>query len=287
MDSLAAIVANHGELASRTLVGSHKCAEIIHDKFLSWQFAARHRLPFADTLLGGPGVDAAAIRDFAGRHGFPLIAKMRRGYGSTGVRIVLNRDHLGHAAALPAYVLQPFIGGPDDMRGRLFDCDAGLPLFHAPPDSGQYSCQCIIGPSGGLSDIFCAQHVMIMGRCEEMWRADDPALQATGRNFATAMAREGWRGSFNLQCRRSATGEFIGVEMSGRMTGGTSGRLLLGFDEIGEIARLWAGLTSLPCLTAAVKPAGRVIKTLTDGFLPDAQVEKLRACGIWTGAPRP
>lgn len=64
VDSLAALVAIHRALASKTTVGAFPCAEIMRDKYLSWQFASRHHLAFAETLPTGRDLDAIALANF-------------------------------------------------------------------------------------------------------------------------------------------------------------------------------------------------------------------------------
>lgn len=101
VDSLAALVAIHRALASKTAVGAFPCAEIMRDKYLSWQFASRHHLAFAETLPTGRDLAAIALANFIDRHAYPLFAKPRCGYGSIGVRVILNRTQLDCAGALP------------------------------------------------------------------------------------------------------------------------------------------------------------------------------------------
>lgn len=278
---LAAIKESQADLAARIAVGTVATAIVVEDKAATWEFAQRHRLPFAESLATGPNLDAGTLSEFVSRHGFPFVAKPRRGSGSIGVRIVLRPDQLAHAVALPDYVLQPFLGEGAERYLRPPDDSAGVPFFYAPPDTGQFACQCVIGPTGGLSRIFCGLHVMVMGRCEQMWAVDEPGLHAVGARFATAMAEEGWRGPLNLAFRRCADGTFAGFEINGRMTGGTSGRLWLGFDEIGEVAKAWYGENPLPCLSAPVPPRGKVIKTLVDGFLPEAEARSFQNRGVF------
>ena len=45
---------------------------------------------------------------------------------------------------------------------------------------------------------------MVLGRCEksELWI--DPAFTELTRKYAEAIADKGWRGVFNLQCRRNS-----------------------------------------------------------------------------------
>ncbi len=282
--ALALIAKEHPEFAGRIAVGSLAMAECFEDKFLTCEFARTRGLAFADTFRAGPEVNSELLNQFVTRHGFPLIAKPQRGSGSLGVRVVTNAAQLARASRLPGYVLQPFLGPGAENFMPPVDSSAGYPLFQASPDPGQYACQCVIGPDGRLSEMFCTLHLMIMGRCEEMTCVDDPELRTSAVRLAQAMAAAGWRGSFNLQCRKVGPGQFVGFEINGRMTGGTSGRLHLGFDEVGEVVRAWLGETTLPCLTLPVAAKGRVMKSLMDQYLSADEVARLTAEDTWTRA---
>lgn len=78
--ALAAIREQHPRHATRIVCGSLEAARTMDDKFLSYQFARRRRLPFADTACG----DESELLELVAKRGYPLIAKPRRGYGSRG-----------------------------------------------------------------------------------------------------------------------------------------------------------------------------------------------------------
>ncbi len=271
-------------LARSIASGPRWMAEIIQDKWESHLFCLRWRLPFADTWLTG---DGGGAREFAEKHGYPLIAKPRYGYGTLGVRILFDESQLARTAAQPDFVIQPFLAPPPGLRGKFFDPADGWPLFHALVDDGQYAGQAIIGPTGELHpEVWCHRCTMIAGKAEASVPHPDAAFQEITRRFARAASADGWRGPFNLQCRRLADGSYVGFEMSGRITGTTSSRRLFGFDEVGLLARLFAGY-ELPLALPPVARTGpgMVAKYLSDYYVPDAWVRELQTARVWH-APR-
>jgi pimeloyl-ACP methyl ester carboxylesterase/membrane protein DedA with SNARE-associated domain len=96
--------------------------------------------PLPATLVLGAGLPAPerlrAARDFAARHGFPLVLKPDAGQRGEGVRIVRTPERLEVelGAAREALVLQAFVPGPefgllyarrpDEPRGRLLSITA-------------------------------------------------------------------------------------------------------------------------------------------------------------------
>ena len=213
-------------LAGQTLVGSVAAAEVICDKWLSFRFARERGLkvaPTADSVEAG-------LR-LADAHGFPLIGKPRRGYGSRGARFLLDASHLRAALALGDYVVQVPISPAPDWRDHLPNLDAGWPLWYTYVDPGQYASQWLVDPDGSAIEIGATLNVMRSGRNERSMRADDPALAEKAGAYARALAQIGWRGPLNVQCRRSGEGEFFMFELAGRVAGGLGGRERLGIAE--------------------------------------------------------
>jgi len=270
-------------LARRLPCGPRWLAEVIQDKWQSHLFCQRHHLPFADTLLTGPETEAAAARAFLTQHGLPLIAKPRFGYGTHGTRILLEESQFIHALRQTDFVIQPYLAPPPKLREQFFDLANGWPFFFTLVDDGQFAGQAIIGPDGQLAgDVWGHCCTMINGKAEKSVLVADPAFPEIMRQFAHVFAAEGWRGPLNLQCRKVAEGQYVGFELSGRMTGTTSSRRLFGYDEIGLLARAYAGM-ELPLTLPEVAQAGPgfVAKTLTDGYVPDVWVRELESKGEW------
>ena len=257
--------------------GGPEPERIIRDKFLSSCFALENGLRFAESAVARPDLDRLVER-----HGFPLIAKPREGFGSVDVFVVHNVEQMRALEAMGGFVFQEYLAPPKELEGLRAKLALGTPLNFSIPEEGQYSCQTIISPSGDLSDICCTLNRMNSGVSYRAERVYDPDLTGLARGFAQAMAKLGWAGPFNLQCKRLPTGEFVGFEMNGRMTATTSARLHLGFDELGSMARMFVGGGWLNDLTISKPPRQWVTKARTDRCVRDEDAAKLLRIGSWT-----
>jgi carbamoyl-phosphate synthase large subunit len=284
---LAELAAASPELRPRIPCGDPEAARTMNDKGLSCRFAVRRGLPFAPTcLVEDEGREA--VRAWAAAQGFPLLAKPRRGYGSLGVRILTRSRQL--EAFLDrhgeGYILQKYL----DLRPErerfieeyLRDLDCGVPLFFDLPEEGQYAGQAVIAPDGRVGRVFTSVNRMVIGRCERSAPHLDPALEALTRAYAEAMASSGWRGMFNLQCRRTPDG-YAAHEMNGRMSGSTSARRWLGYDEVRELVSGFFGVDIGPDRREeGVEPGeGVVCRSLSDDFVARRELDRLARDRIW------
>ena len=70
----------------------------------------------------------------------------------------------------------------------------------------------------------------------------DPATLDVARRCAQAFSAAGWRGPLNVQCRKTVAGDVMIHKFSGRFTGATVDRWLLGFDEVGAAIECFTGV---------------------------------------------
>ena len=138
----------------------------------------------------------------------PLIAKPRAGSGSIGVRVLHTPAQVAATLAQPGMVIQPFLDPPPQLSP---DLTLGTPLFWEVECNAEYGVQALIGPHGEVGPWFCFV-----------------ASHKSGRN-----------------ARRSAQGWQL-IEINPRFSGGTSGRYLLGFDEVGWVLNTWLGAGTVP-----------------------------------------
>ena len=120
-----------------------------------------------------------------------------------------------------------------------------------------------------------------MGRCEASQKIDEPKLLESTRTAAQALASIGWRGSVNIQFKRTPGGQFKINEMNGRMSGSTSARRLMGFDEIRLLYKAFTGQDPGLPASASDGDASSVTRTLTDCLAPAKDVAALRRDGVW------
>jgi carbamoyl-phosphate synthase large subunit len=235
---LAGLRDRRPELATRLLCGTAKAATAIVDKWLSAELCARHGLPFAPSIAGG---SAAELEAFARAHGFPLVAKPRRGYASQEVYLLYNLDQLRRTLEREGWIVQKFLGDPrtvEDFRAAMES--SGIPLYHS-FQGLKHSIQALIAPGGSVPSVICTRNQSKMRRSKWVEADDDPAAAEIGHRCARVFAEAGWRGPLNIQCQRSAEGALLIHEFNGRFTGATVDRWLLGFDEVGAAIESFTG----------------------------------------------
>jgi hypothetical protein len=269
------------DLAHRFLCGDATVAAAMVDKLEGARFSAQHGLPFVPSLAAR---DLGQARQFAAAHGYPLIAKQRRGFASRHVRLILDERQLERACAEPDVVLQRYVGDASAVRRLAQDiAQRGLPLFHT-LEADKLSMQASIGPAGDVARVFATEHAMRFGRSEVVRVVDDAELLAAGRRWAVKFAEAGWRGPLNMQGARGADAALSLYEYNGRFTGATAARQLLGFDEVGIALCDWLGL-EVPAIPLA--PARQVVRYPAGRTLRSDDAERLRRDGHWTaGAVR-
>jgi hypothetical protein len=160
---------------------------------------------------------------------------------------LLDQGQLQRALAHEDLLVQVPIALASDWDAPLPDFSTGVPLWYTYVDPGQYSSQWLVAPDGEVIEIGSTLSVMRSGRNERSMWADEPELSRTAGDYACALAQAGWRGPLNVQCRRSAQGEFFMFELAGRIAGGLGGRERVGIPETQMLlATLFPGRFSAP-----------------------------------------
>ena len=227
------------DLGAQALVGSSTAAACIVDKWRSAQFSMARGLPFARSA---PAADPIAVEALLDEVGWPLIVKPRAGFASLGVRILRQRNQLEAVLGHPAMLVQEYLGSRDALVRYLDELERlGAPLFNS-FEEPKYSLQIFIGPAGDIVDHLVTRHSMKQGKSAlvEVWA--DAQLDALAWRAAGIFSETGWRGPLNVQCQRCPDGRLVIYEYSGRFTGATSARALLGYDEVGLALEQFAGL---------------------------------------------
>ncbi|HUH94659.1 MAG TPA: hypothetical protein VL742_16135 [Casimicrobiaceae bacterium] len=274
---LAGLRGRRPELAPRLLCGGAEASRIIVDKWLSAKFSARQALPFVPSIACGEVRDGVA---FARRHGFPLVAKPRRGYASQDVYIVCNEAQLARALAEPGWVVQQFLGDARTVEEYLSHVDTrGIPLFHT-FQGLKHSLQALIAPDGATAHLICTRNASRLRRSKRVEWDDDPAASAVGEQCARAFATAGWRGPLNIQCQRDPQGELRIHEFNGRFTGATVERWLLGHDEVGTAIESFTGV-ALPRDRSPVGAPVEAFEWVTARAADPGRVEALARDRVW------
>ena len=226
------------ELAKAFLCGNRSTAEATCDKWLSWQFSVERGLPFAPTLATPAGAQAEA---FASEHGFPLVAKPRRGFASRGVYLVCNEAQLRRVATQDGYVIQKYLDDPSIPAAHLRSTDQmGIPLFHS-FEGTKISLEIFLAPDGSPAGNFSFSITLSNDRTMCFERYESGEATALGEQCIRAFADAGWRGPMNIQCKLTPSGKLVVFEFNGRFNGGTAARRLMGYDEVGLAVKTFAG----------------------------------------------
>jgi|SRR5450631_2043551 biotin carboxylase len=235
---LAGLRDRRPDLAPRLLCGAAAMAQVIGDKWLSAEFCLTHGLPFAPSLIEGGREERAS---FTRQHGFPLVAKPRRGYASQDVYLMFNDDQFAQALTREGWIVQKFLGDPRTVGEYLAAIEAnGVPLYHT-FQGLKHSIQALIAPTGDVPHVICTRNISRQRRSKWVEPDRDPVSLRLGTRCAQAFAAEGWRGPLNIQCQKDADGELLIHEFNGRFTGATADRWLLGYDEVGIVIEQFTG----------------------------------------------
>ncbi len=274
---LASLRDRRPELAHRLLCGSAAPAGVISDKWFSAEFSARHDLPFAASIIRCGDDERAA---FAATHGFPLVAKPRRGYASLGVYMLWNETQLRRTLDQDDYVVQQFLGDPRTVTDYLAAIEAkGIPLHHT-FQGLRHSIQALIAPDGAIAHVMSI--LIVSDRRRSKWVGLDADLTSheIGAKCAGVFAEAGWRGPLNIQCQRVPDGRLLIHEFNGRFTGATFERLLLGFDEVGAAVERFTG-RHLPAGRAPAPAALEAFESVVGRAADPADVAALERDGVW------
>jgi hypothetical protein len=101
--------------------------------------------------------------------------------------------------------------------------------------------------------------------------------------YATALPNGGWRGPVNIQCKKYNQGNWLAHELNLRLSGGTSSRLSLRFDEIGNLFETFYPNVSIDNLSGDVND-DLVVRYLHDHLMPAQAQYALQTIQYWKKA---
>ena len=252
------------DLAPRLLCGNAASAQVIADKWSSFEFGMKHGLPFAASMIR---CKARQRNKFVRKYGLPLVAKPRRGYASLDVYMLYKNEQVETMLARDGYIVQQFLGDPSRIADYLAAVDeSGVPLNHS-FQGVKHSIQALIAPNGSVVHVICTRNYRNQRRSKYVEPDTDPTSAAVGDACARAFSSAGWRGPLNIQCEKTAAGEMLIHEFNGRFTSATVDRWLLGFDEVGAAIEHFTGravATTLPPPKAALEAFQSLVARAAD-----------------------
>ena len=261
-----------GRPHARAMVGSPRIAEVIRDKWVSYEWATARRLPFARSAI-----DAAGAASLRRELGFPLVAKPRDGFGSNGVRMLLTEDHLRAVLATGGYIVQECLDPPRVLTAE--DLLLGMPFWFAPVQVANPSTLCLLHDSGCE---FLAAWVS-EGRCGAALRTmliDAPPLRQLAEDFGEAAWSEGWRGLLNVQTRVDSAGRYVPIELAGRFIGSAAALHVLGVPVAAAVLKHFLPSFDHAATTFPLPGAVAAKQVVTYG-VPAEHRQSLRELGVW------
>lgn len=265
------------ELQPKLLCGSHSVALALLSKDLSWEFSKAYGLPYAPIIH--TNADPHLIEAFIVENGLPVIAKPIKGFASQGVQLIYNEHQLKSLTGHSNYILQKYLGDPKKIVQYIQQItNYGIPLFHSFEET-KISVQGSIGPNGEIGGVFITEHKMCQGKSDTVDFYNDTHALNQGKYWVNIFAKAGWRGPINIQCQYDQDKNLVIYEFNGRFTGGTSGRILLGYDEVRIILELWLGVKLPP---AEIEKGNKSVKRIPlSKVVALKKVEEFRKNGIW------
>ena len=279
---LAKYKENHPEIGNRIPEGNSTIANIIYDKYESHLFAKKNKLPFADTLLYRDKRDVKNLNKFIAKHGFPLVVKPRKGFGSLNVFFLTDQTKADSIIEKGEEVLiQEYLSPDENFDKYIAEYERGVPLFFQIPEDKHYVSHIVISPGREVLGRISTHHNLVGGKAESTVLFKNKGIDNLVNLYTKALISAGWIGSLNLQYKPDKIGNWKVFEMNSRMVGATSSRLLLGFDEIALLINSFLPDMEFPNLSTINYKKGVVLKYLTDHFVKEEDVAVLSENNYW------
>jgi len=228
--------------AIRLQSGPGSMLNLFRDKYSAYEWCKARNIEFAESV----STDALKIEEDLTRllhasDGFPLILKPRCGDGSRGVYILRNDEDLHNAITLDSHIIQEFVGTApsEDFEPNL---KFGVPLFWNFPELHQGVIVLVVNGKERTGESFTCIASHSQGVVSKLWVNDDSVLSDLADKILRELIAEGFDGICNFSAMKAIDGAWKVIEINSRFTGGTAGRLLLGFDEVGKVLFNFLGL---------------------------------------------
>ncbi|WP_144020269.1 ATP-grasp domain-containing protein [Dehalobacter sp. DCA] len=207
------------------------------DKWQTWKFTKKHKLPFAETIRADQANNPGKMKDFVKNVKFPLIAKPVRGFASKGVFYIRSWKDVETAADFDNYIFQEYLGDPANLKNYFNKMDSLTPLFAHTPNISHFSCHTIISPTGEISPVFISKNEHDSGVTTGFRKIQNSELENLTLNYARAIFAEGGAGPLTVQFRQNREGLWKAQEINLRTNGNTFPRLMFGQDDLGLIMK--------------------------------------------------
>jgi carbamoyl-phosphate synthase large subunit len=261
-------------------MGTSYIPKIMLNKYDSFKFCSYHGLPFADSFFYENKKSDEDLEVFVSKQGFPLVAKPVEGFGSHGVYYVMSNKNLDQLKSNGHFLIQEFLGDPTDLYNYNNTFKFGLPLFFQVPEKKQFAAQTLIDSDGRVQEVCVTLNHMIQGRAEYIESFDSKEIVELVTKYAKVFYEAGWFGPTNFQLKQDKYGQWKVFELNSRLTGTSSARRYLGFDEFEKIINCFKPdlkLTKINFGSADV----HVYKYLTDYCVHENDISNLEKNRTW------
>ncbi len=269
----------HPEDAHRIVSGPAALAHLLRDKEGCISWAQSRQLPVARSKVLHADSSPTELQRFLKEVGLPCILKPLKGDGSRGVYVIREQKELEHWTKDPhqRWLLQEYLSPPE-----IPALDGRLPLFFQIPEKSQYAAQSLIHPDGKVGPVFYSVSEMVMGRPTGLQRVDISEFAQLAEDYCQAISEAGWRGIVNIQAKPDTRGQWKMHELNLRMSGGTPARLMLGYDELGELLNAFYPRSGFQPLTRKREPLEhRVVWQQHPHLLKHPQISHLNEEKQW------
>lgn len=261
--------------------GTLHSLNIAENKMNTWNFAQKHNLPFAESMILSKKSNKTLLNSFVKRVGFPVIAKPAHGFASKGVHFIHQIEEFNLLDFNDDYIIQEYLGDPHLLKDYFEKFRKPAALFLHAPDVWHYSAQCIIYPDKQFSEIFLSRHKLEMGKTHYFETVNDLQVAEITKCYVNALIKEGAKGLFSMQFRKDRNGKWKGFEINLRNTGATYARLLSGWDELGILISKYLPDKIFPVFNSQPREHTIIKKSLHESIFDVKKVEQLETEKKW------
>lgn len=236
------------ETGSRCLVSDLAVMETCDDKWKTCGWLTRNDFACPPSA---PTDAQDAIDELVARHGYPLIAKPRRGGGARGHFPVANEADLAYVRQKPDYLIQQYIGQLED----------------------EYTVGCFVDREGRMAESCCMRRDLVAGTTFRAWLGEFPEIREEAERIVAALRPVG---PCNVQLRMTGDGP-VCLEINPRFSGTTPIRAHFGYNEAeAAIAHfLFNEPVNLPRVTQGV-----ALRYWNELYVAQSAVDTLRDAGV-------
>ncbi|HEV3230138.1 MAG TPA: ATP-grasp domain-containing protein, partial [Solirubrobacteraceae bacterium] len=245
------------------IVSSPRVLEIGQDKLATCRWLAQQGLPHPGFASAE---DAGELRALVARHGFPLIAKPRRGRSARGVVRVDDERQLELFAGRDDVIVQEMLGVSENVDSE----PPGEPTGPAGdrPAPAEYTSGCFVDAGGRLRGCVVMRRELLDGTTVRAEVGDFEQVREISQQVVAAL---GPLGPCNVQLRLARDGVPTPFDINVRFSGTTPVRARLGFNEV-EAAVRHLALGEAPHDLAPARH-GTVVRYWNEMYIPPDAID--------------